>query len=236
MTETNTAAEPHAVVVEDEPAIARFVEEALRREGFTTESAGTLREGLRAVRLSRADLLIVDLGLPDGDGSEIIARARAESAVPIIVLSARTEEAQKVKALDLGADDYLTKPFGMAELLARVRAQMRRRGLTAVAGADGSVVHIGDVEVDLAARTVKKRGELVHLTKLEFRLLQALVESRGKVLTQRVLLQQVWGSPYADRPHYLRIYMQHLRTKLEDDPARPKWFVTEIGVGYRLAV
>ena len=147
------------------------------------------------MRLSRADLLIVDLGLPDGDGSEIIARARAESAVPIIVLSARTEEAQKVKALDLGADDYLTKPFGMAELLARVRAQMRRRGLTAVAGADGLVVHIGDVEVDLAARTVKKRGELVHLTKLEFRLLQALVESRGKVLTQRVLLQQVWGSP-----------------------------------------
>lgn len=222
------------LIVEDEPQIADFIAQALKSEGFSTVAAGTLKDGLRETTLGRPDLLILDLGLPDGDGTNLITAARAFSAMPIIIVSARTQEAQKINALDLGADDYLTKPFSMPELMARVRAQMRRRFL-ADRPKPERVVQIGDVSVDLEARTAVKAGEPVHLTKLEYRLLEYMIASRGKVLTQRQLLVEVWGPPYVDRPHYLRIYMQRLRAKLEDEPARPKWLLTEIGVGYRLA-
>ena len=194
-----------------------------------------MKEGLTACSTRLPDLVVVDLGLPDGDGLDLIGSFRTFSTAPVIVLSARTDEKNKIQALDLGADDYIAKPFGMGELLACVRAQLRRRALINPETPEPAV-DIGDVHVDLGARTVTKNGEPVHLTKLEYRLLQTLIESRGKVLTQRQLLQRVWGPAYVERPHYLRIYMSRLRAKLEDDPARPKWLLTEVGVGCRLAL
>lgn len=226
---------PRVLIIEDESTIARFIAAVLQDEGFTTFIEGTMKGGLTAAFTRQPDLLIVDLGLPDGDGLDLIGAVRAKMALPMIVLSARTDEKQKIQALDLGADDYLVKPFGMGELKARVRAQLRRQALVQP-GNPGTVVEIGDVKVDLAARVVTRAGEEVHLTKLEYRLLQTLIESRGKVLTQRQLLSRVWGPAYVDRPHYLRIYMGRLRSKLEADPARPKWLLTEAGVGCRLAL
>lgn len=210
------------LIVEAETTIARFVSDALKEEGFTVFIERTLKEGLTACSTRQPDLVVVDLGLPDGDGLDLIG-------------SFRTDEKNKIQALDLGADDYIAKPFGMGELLACVRAQLRRRALINPETPEPAV-DIGDVHVDLGARTVTKNGEPVHLTKLEYRLLQTLIESRGKVLTQRQLLQRVWGPAYVERPHYLRIYMSRLRAKLEDDPARPKWLLTEVGVGCRLAL
>ena len=223
------------LIVEAETTIARFVSDALKEEGFTVFIEGTLKEGLTACSTRQPDLVAVDLGLPDGDGLDLIGSFRTFSTAPVIVLSARTDEKNKIQALDLGADDYIAKPFGMGELLACVRAQLRRRALINPETPEPAV-DIGDVHVDLGARTVTKNGEPVHLTKLEYRLLQTLIESRGKVLTQRQLLQRVWGPAYVERPHYLRIYMSRLRAKLEDDPARPKWLLTEVGVGCRLAL
>lgn len=223
------------LIVEAETTIARFVSDALKEEGFTVFIEGTLKEGLTARSTRQPDLVVVDLGLPDGDGLDLIGSFRTFSTAPVIVLSARTDEKNKIQALDLGADDYIAKPFGMGELLACVRAQLRRRALINPETPEPAV-DIGDVHVDLGARTVTKNGEPVHLTKLEYRLLQTLIESRGKVLTQRQLLQRVWGPAYVERPHYLRIYMSRLRAKLEDDPARPKWLLTEVGVGCRLAL
>ena len=223
------------LIVEAETTIARFVSDALKEEGFTVFIEGTLKEGLTASSMRQPDLVVVDLGLPDGDGLDLIGSFRTFSTAPVIVLSARTDEKNKIQALDLGADDYIAKPFGMGELLACVRAQLRRRALINPETPEPAV-DIGDVHVDLGARTVTKNGEPVHLTKLEYRLLQILIESRGKVLTQRQLLQRVWGPAYVERPHYLRIYMSRLRAKLEDDPARPKWLLTEVGVGCRLAL
>lgn len=223
------------LIVEAETTIARFVSDALKEEGFTVFIEGTLKEGLTASSTRQPDLVVVDLGLPDGDGLDLIGSFRTFSTAPVIVLSARTDEKNKIQALDLGADDYIAKPFGMGELLACVRAQLRRRALINPETLEPAV-DIGDVHVDLGARTVTKNGEPVHLTKLEYRLLQTLIESRGKVLTQRQLLQRVWGPAYVERPHYLRIYMSRLRAKLEDDPARPKWLLTEVGVGCRLAL
>lgn len=223
------------LIVEAETTIARFVSDALKEEGFTVFIEGTLKEGLTACSTRLPDLVVVDLGLPDGDGLDLIGSFRTFSTAPVIVLSARTDEKNKIQALDLGADDYIAKPFGMGELLACVRAQLRRRALINPETPEPAV-DIGDVHVDLGARTVTKNGEPVHLTKLEYRLLQTLIESRGKVLTQRQLLQRVWGPAYVERPHYLRIYMSRLRAKLEDVPARPKWLLTEVGVGCRLAL
>lgn len=223
------------LVVEDEGTISRFICEALKDNGCKTIQAKTLHEGLQMSASRRPDLILVDLGLPDGDGRDLIESVRQYSSVPIIVLSARSEEIEKIQALDAGADDYLTKPFSMAELLARVRAQLRRRTLESHVSS-GSTIEIGSCQVDLGARLVTKEGETVHLTRLEFRLLATLIASRGKVLTQRQLLQEVWGPEYIDRPQYLRVYMAHLRTKLEDDPLSPKWLLTENGVGYRLAL
>lgn len=204
---------------------------ALEGEGFRVFEAGDLRHGVIEAGTRKPDIVILDLGLPDGNGIDFIRAVRAWSAMPIIVLSARVEERDKVEALDAGADDYLSKPFGVAELLARTRAALRR---VAYAGDEqGPLVRFGDVVVDLANRRVSRNGAEIHLTQTEFRLLVVLLQHPGKVLTHRQLLRDVWGPPYVEHSHYLRIYMGHLRRKLEADPARPKHLITETGIGYR---
>ncbi len=230
---------PIAIVIEDEPQIRRFVRGALEAEGWQVHEAGTLRDGLAAVGTRQPDLLVLDLGLPDGDGVSLIRDVRGWSQVPIIVLSARTDEADKIAALDAGADDYLTKPFGTGELLARVRANLRRPRAASGNGdepAAEAVFRFGDIELDRAARIVRRAGAEVHLTPTEYRLLSVLVANAGRVLTQRQLLREVWGPSHTDQSHYLRIYMGHLRQKLEADPAQPKHLLTETAVGYRLVV
>lgn len=205
---------------------------ALEGEGLGVFEAQTLARGLIEAGTRRPDLVILDLGLPDGDGKAFITALRAWSPMPVIVLSARVQEADKVAALDAGADDYLTKPFGVAELLARVRVALRRGR----AGEGGEpVLLLGDVTVDLAHRHVTRDRQDVHLTQIEFRLLAALLGHPGKVLTQRHLLREVWGPAAVEHSHYLRIYMARLRHKLEVDPARPVFLLTETGVGYRYA-
>lgn len=205
--------------------------QTLEAEGYRVFEAENLQRGLIEAGTRKPDLVILDLGLPDGDGTDFIRAVRAWSAMPIVVLSARVEEHDKVVALDAGADGYLTKPFGVAELLARVRAALRR--YTRAGEEQGPVVRFGDAVVDLANRQVSKAGQDVHLTQIEFRLLAVLLSHPGKVLTHRHLLREVWGPPYVEHSHYLRIYMGHLRQKLEDEPARPKYLITETGVGYR---
>ncbi|MGF6528171.1 two-component system response regulator KdpE [Variovorax sp. PvP013] len=229
--------QPTAIVVEDEPQIRRFVRLALEAEGWTVFEAGTLRDGLAAAGTRQPDLLVLDLGLPDGEGVALIRDVRQWSGVPIIVLSARVEEAEKIAALDAGADDYLTKPFGTGELLARVRANLRRQR-AARNDADPAlrVVRFGDIEVDPAARTVRRAGAGVHLTPTEYRMLMVLVANAGRVLTQRQLLHAVWGPAHTEQNHYLRIYMGHLRQKLEVDPTQPVHLLTETAVGYRLVL
>jgi two-component system KDP operon response regulator KdpE len=225
--------ETHAniLIVEDEKEIRCFVRQALEAEGFRVFEAENLQRGLIEAGTRKPDLVILDLGLPDGDGRDFIRAVRGWSSLPIVVLSARVEEYDMVEALDAGADDYLTKPFGVAELLARVRASLRR---SARVGEEQSpLVRFGDVVVDLANRQVSKGGQGVHLTQIEFRLLAVLLSHPGKVLTHRQLLRDVWGPAYVEHSHYLRIYMGHLRQKLEDDPARPKHLLTETGIGYR---
>ncbi|MBL8260717.1 MAG: two-component system response regulator KdpE [Candidatus Competibacteraceae bacterium] len=221
------------LIVEDEQAIRRFVRAALEAEGHRTHEADTVRRGLQEAGTRKPDLVILDLGLPDGDGLDFIRDLRAWSAIPVLVLSARTEEYDKVEALDAGADDYLIKPFGVTELLARVRAVCRRH---AREPGGATVVNFGAARVDLENRQVSRDGQPVHVTPIEFRLLAALISQPGKVLTHRQLLRDVWGPAYIERGHYLRIYMGHLRQKLEDDPARPRHFLTETGVGYRFCL
>ncbi|AKA39619.1 two-component system response regulator KdpE [Yersinia ruckeri] len=218
------------LIVEDEKEIRRFVRTALESEGWRVFESETLQRGLIEAGTRKPDLIILDLGLPDGDGLTYIRDLRQWSAIPIIVLSARNSEEDKVAALDAGADDYLSKPFGISELLARVRVALRRHG---AAGQENPIVSFSDVSVDLINRQVKRAGEELHLTPIEFRLLTALLANAGKVITQRQLLNQVWGPNYVEHNHYLRIYMGHLRQKLEDDPTRPKHLLTETGVGYR---
>jgi two-component system KDP operon response regulator KdpE len=220
-----------ALVVEDEREIRRFVRLALEAEGWRVAEAETQARGLIEAGTRRPDLLVVDLGLPDGDGVELIRQLRAFSGAPVIVLSARTAEEDKVEALDAGADDYLVKPFGVAELLARTRAAMRRRDMPGAA--ESPRVTFGDVTIDLAARRVTRGDTAVHLTPVEFRLLASLLRFPDKVLTHRQLLREVWGPSHAEDSQYLRIYMGRLRQKLEADPARPRHLVTEVGVGYR---
>ena len=218
------------LVVEDEPQIRRFVRSALEAEGWRVHEAGTLREGLSAAGTRRPDLLVLDLGLPDGDGVELIRDVRGWSAVPIIVLSARTDETEKIAALDAGADDYLTKPFGTGELLARVRAQLRRQARQV----DGSPeVSFGNIHIDLTRRVVERAGERIHLTPIEYRLLTALTSQPDRVLTYQMLLKAVWGPGHAEDTHYVRVHMANLRKKIEALPSMPSHLLTEPGIGYR---
>lgn len=224
------------LIVEDEEHIATSLAGVLSDEGYNVFTAGTIKEGLVEAATRTPDLVVLDLALPDGDGLVILKEIRAYSMLPVIVLSARINEEQKVQALDMGADDYLTKPFGISELLVRVRVQLRRKQ-DAADRENESIIKLGkDVEVDTERKVVTKGGELVHLTKLELRLLLVMLSEPEKVLTQRYIVQKVWGSEYIEHPHYLRIYMGRLRNKIEDDPSNPSILLTESGVGYRLAL
>ncbi len=223
--------EPVVILVEDEKQIRRFVHTALESEGCQVFEAETAARGLTEAGTRKPDLVILDLGLPDRDGVDFMRDLRSWSSVPVIVLSARSDETDKIAALDAGADDYLTKPFGVGELLARVRAMLRRRGLPGEGG--GPLVEFGEIRMDRVSRIVTRQGEEVHLTPIEYRLLAYLVANAGKVLTHRQLLREVWGPSHVDSPHYLRVFMGNLRKKLEADPARPEHFLTESGLGYR---
>ncbi|MDU5452742.1 two-component system response regulator KdpE [Pseudescherichia vulneris] len=218
------------LIVEDEQAIVRFVRAALEADGLRVHEAQTLQRGLLEAATRKPDAIILDLGLPDGDGLDFIRDLRQWSQTPIIVLSARVEEQDKIAALDAGADDYLSKPFGIGELQARLRVALRRHGS---ASQSDPLITFSDVRVDLVARRIQRGEEEIHLTPIEFRLLAVLIGHHGKVLTQRQLLREVWGPNAVEHSHYLRIYMGHLRQKLENDPARPRHFITETGIGYR---
>ena len=222
---------PVVVIVEDEPTIRRFVRMSLELDGCVVHEVDSVKRGLIEVGTRQPDLLILDLGLPDGDGGELIRDLRGWSDIPVIVLSARTSESEKVQALDAGADDYLTKPFGAAELLARVRAHLRRR--SSAAGAGKSIFESTDLKVDLGKRVVEVLGTPVHLTPIEYRLLAYLVTHPDSVLTHRQLLKSVWGPSHAEDSHYVRVFMGTLRKKIEVDPSQPKHIITETGVGYR---
>jgi two-component system KDP operon response regulator KdpE len=222
------------LIVEDEPQIRHFLRTTLTAEGYRVIEAETGQRGVTEAATHKPDLVMVDLGLPDLDGVEVVKRIRAWSALPILILSARSAEADKVAALDAGADDYVTKPFGMGELTARLRVALRHAARGAQENAGGTL-RFGDIEVDLERRMVRSDGKDVHLTPIEFRLLGCLAKHAGMVLTHRHLLREVWGPSYVDQAHYLRIYMKQLRHKLEPDPARPRFLLTETGVGYRLA-
>jgi two-component system KDP operon response regulator KdpE len=219
------------LIVEDEIEIRRFVRMALAAEGFEVVEADGVRRGVIEAGTRRPDLVVLDLGLPDGDGVELIRDLRAWSDVPIVVLSARSTEGDKIGALDAGADDYLVKPFSAGELLARVRAQLRRRTR---AGADGgTMIEFGDVRIDLLHRTVEKAGAAVHLTPIQYRLLVHLTGHPNCVRTHRQLLHAVWGSSHGEDTPYLRVYMGQLRRKVENDPSQPRHLLTEAGIGYR---
>ena len=220
------------LVVEDEPEIRRFLRTSLGAEGYRVVEADTGERGVIDAGTHKPDLAIVDLGLPDLDGVEVIRRIRGWSRIPIIVLSARAREQSKVEALDAGADDYVTKPFGVGELLARTRVALRHSARAATGGA--KTVRLGTVEVDLERRRIAREGRDVHLTPIEFRLLACLAQHLGMVVTHRQFLREVWGPSHVEHNHYLRIYMKQLRDKLEIDPVQPRHFVTETGVGYRL--
>ena len=226
-----SAAAPKVLLIEDEKQIRRFVRAALEDEGCQVIEAETMAQGLIEAGSRKPDLLVLDLGLPDGNGVDLIRDLRGWSDVPILILSARSQENDKIDALDAGADDYLTKPFAVGELRARVRALLRRSYRNGDAATP--VVEFGDVTVDLSRRLVSRGGETVHLTPLEYRLLATLLGHPGRVLTQRNLLREIWGPSYVESSHYLRVYVGHLRQKLEDDPTQPKHFLTETGVGYR---
>jgi two-component system KDP operon response regulator KdpE len=224
---------PSILIIEDEPALQKFLRVTLEAQNFKIIEAATAEQGLRHASTSVPDLVILDLGLPDMDGLEVIQKLREWSAMPIIIVSARGKEQDKVVALDAGADDYLTKPFGVAELLARVRVMLRH-----LAAADrdtgDSIFESGTLHVDLSKREVTIAGKEIHLTPNEFKLLTVLIKNAGKVLTHRQLLKEVWGPGSGDQTHYLRVYMNQLRQKIEPEPARPQHLRTEPGVGYRL--
>ena len=219
------------LIVEDEPEIRRFLRSALVAEGHKVVESATARRGAIDATTHKPDLAIVDLGLPDFDGIDIIRQIRSWSPMPIIVLSARAQEGSKIAAFDAGADDYVTKPFGIGELIARVRASLRR---TLRSAAGDHVLTLGDARIDVEARSATRGGKPVHLTPIEFRIVACLAQNPGRVATHRQLLTEVWGPSHAEDTHYLRIYLKQLRDKLEDDPVQPRYFVTETGVGYRL--
>lgn len=223
----------NVLIIEDEKEIRRFLRTALEADGLRVYDAETLQRGLIDAATRKPDLVILDLGLPDGDGISFIHEFRQWSQAPIIVLSARSEEIDKITALDAGADDYLSKPFGIGELQARLRVALRRQSTRP----EGDAVYtFSGIQVNIPARRITRDGEEIHLTPIEFRLLAFLLNHQGKVLTQRQLLNQVWGPNAVEHSHYLRIYMGHLRQKLETDPARPRHLLTETGIGYRFMI
>lgn len=222
----------NVLIIEDEPEIRRFLRSALGADGYRVVEAENGTRGVVDAGTHKPDLAIVDLGLPDIDGVEVIRRIRAWSPMPIIVLSARAREQAKIEALDAGADDYVTKPFAVGELLARVRVALRHAARSTAGGA--MVIRFGKIEADLERRRVTRAGQEVHLTPIEFRLLACLSQHAGMVVTHRQLMREVWGPAYVEHTHYLRIYMKQLREKLEDDAVCPRYLLTESGVGYRL--
>ena len=224
---------PLILIIEDDPAIRRFLRATLAAEDYQYFESITAGDGIAQIDARRPDLLLLDLGLPDRDGLDVIRHVRQNSQMPILVLSARGQEKDKITALDLGADDYIEKPFAVGELLARIRAALRRAAGTPQPGA---VLRFGRVELEPDARVVRVDGQEVHLTPHEYKLLQVLIRHAGKVLTHRQLLNEVWGPNQLDQAQYLRVYIAQLRRKLESDPARPKHLQTEPGVGYRLVV
>ena len=237
MTETRSDAgnvPTTVLVIEDEPEIRRFLRAALAADGYKVVESTTARRGSIDAASHKPDLAIVDLGLPDFDGIEVVRRIREWSPMPVIVLSARAQERSKIEALDAGADDYVTKPFGVGELLARERVALRKAARTSGEGGGGSLLKLGEASIDLEARKATRSGTPVHLTPIEYKLIACLARRLGLVVTQKELLTEVWGPTHAGDTHYLRIYFKQLRDKLEVDPVRPRHFITETGVGYRL--
>jgi two-component system KDP operon response regulator KdpE len=222
--------QPRVLVVDDEPQIVRGLKIILRSAGYAVEAAENKEEALAALALRPPDALVLDLVLPDGRGDEVCQDVRRWSRLPILVLSAVGDEREKVRALDAGADDYVTKPFGADELLARLRALMRR----SVEAGGSPTLELGELVIDLQDRRVTRDGEEIHLTPIEFELVRVLAQHHGRLVTHRQLLQEVWGPEYGDETHYLRVHIAHIRSKLEPDPSRPQYLVTEPGVGYRL--
>jgi len=221
---------PLVLVIEDELPIRRFLRTSLTEEGYRVEEATSGEEGVKKAATQPPDFVILDLGLPGLDGQDVLRRLREWLSAPIIILSARDQEKEKVEALDAGADDYLTKPFGLGELLARMRTALRHsRPQTG----EGTALQVGDLRIDLVARTVTLKGEPVHLTPLEYKLLGLLMKNAGKVLTHRQLLRDVWGPHDVHENHYLRVFVATLRRKVEPDPTQPRYILTEQGVGYR---
>jgi len=223
---------PRVLVVDDEPAILRFLKPALETNDYEMTSATTLADALKRIAKEPPDVVVLDLGLPDGDGKDVIRQVRQWSQVPIIVLSAREREAEKIEALDLGADDFVNKPFGVGELMARLRTALRHRRQTQ---GEAAVVRIGTLEIDVPRRRVARDGAEIKLTSREFDLLSCLARHPGKVMTHRQLLTAVWGPAQVEETQYLRVYIGHLRQKLEEHPDDPKIILTELGIGYRLA-
>jgi two-component system KDP operon response regulator KdpE len=224
---------PTVLLIEDEPEIRRFLRTALPDHGFRLHEAVTGKDGLAQAEARNPDLILLDLGLPDMDGLDIIRKLREWSPIPIIILSARDQEQTKIAALDLGADDYVTKPFGVNELLARMRATLRQMARAAAPQGE-SLFTMGELHVDLGRRQVLAGNTEIHLTPIEYKLLTTLVKYAGKVVTHRQLLKEVWGPLHVEESHYLRVYMRQLRNKLEKNPAHPRYLLTELGVGYRL--
>ena len=221
------------MVVEDDRAIRSLLQSSLSVEGFEVQTAVSLSEARALLQHKPPDLIVLDLGLPDGDGAQLVRELRKQHSTPVIVVSARHQEQQKIELLDAGADDYLSKPFSMAELLARMRVALRHRGTTLSAAV--TVHELEDLRVDLLAHRVLRDGETLHLTPTEFKLLARLVRSAGRVVTHRQLLCDVWGAEFTDHTHYLRLYMAQLRAKIERNPSEPRHLLTETGIGYRLA-
>ncbi|HSR08454.1 MAG TPA: response regulator [Bryobacteraceae bacterium] len=225
---------PLILVIEDDPQIRRFLRATLAAEEYQFHEAVTAAEGIAQAAARQPDLVLLDLGLPDRDGLDVIREIRSWSQMPIVVLSARGQEKDKIAALDLGADDYVAKPFAVGELLARIRAALRRAAPFAPDGAD-PIVRFGNVQADFEKRLITVAGQEVHLTPNEYKLLQVLIKHAGRVVTQRQLLNEVWGPQHTEQSQYLRVYVAQLRRKLEQDPARPRYLQTEPGVGYRLS-
>ena len=226
-----SATGPTLLLVEDEPQMRRFLRASLGAHGYRLVEASTAREGLQLLASHNPALVLLDLGLPDADGLDVVAEVRGFSRVPIVVLSARGQEDDKVRALDAGADDYLTKPFGVNELLARLRVALRHG---AAAPREEPVLEVGELRLDRSRHEVRRGEEELHLTPIEFKLLLLLMENAGRVLTHRQILEKVWGPAYTSQTHYVRVHLAELRKKVERDPARPRWILTEPGVGYRL--